>query len=30
MFGALQKGYEKAALRSGCVLIVKIANACPL
>jgi len=30
VFGALQKGYEQAALKSGCVLIVKSANACPL
>jgi uncharacterized protein YqgV (UPF0045/DUF77 family) len=30
LFEALRKGYEQAALKSGCVLIIKICNVCPL
>ena len=30
LFEALRKGYEQAALKSGCVLIIKISNVCPL
>lgn len=30
VFEALAKGYEQAALKSGCVLIVKLSNVCPL
>ena len=30
VFEALRLGYEQAALKSGCVLIVKICNVCPL
>jgi uncharacterized protein YqgV (UPF0045/DUF77 family) len=30
LFQALRKGYEQAAVKSGCVLIIKICNVCPL
>jgi len=30
VFEALRLGYERAAKKSGCVLIVKACNACPL
>ena len=30
VFEALRIGYEQAALKSGCVLIIKVVNVCPL
>jgi len=30
LFEALRQGYEQAALKSGCLLIIKICNVCPL
>jgi len=30
VFGALRVGYEQAAQKSGCVLIIKACNVCPL